>query len=874
MVVQWTFAEVSGDAAGSVTIVDGTVKICDRPTDLPHASNTAYMDRSITETINGWSFVVHKAGEHGVEMMQACAEEYWIRYLLERKAANDRVQEERLTCVVVFKGTAFAFTHLGISDASTVQQCVASISSLLKGVHDVQIDIGSFSKIGDNFSHARGVHQGTEVFALRLPRKFRGASKQTLSLLASAISLEVDPSSFCILNAIFSPQPHAPPGFSKWSLPPLETSVETIKRLGGGANLYSMIKSLRGGSTDFHTYVIHQDVKSQNLAHLLLQLACEGHYPLPDLKATITGTHTATAPEKEALLKRVLKLAFCDGERDRDFECVNFVPTLRDRRQVWNSKRNAAVVTALKENEEFDALKLLKFTNALMAVGKSLASVPRVQMESKLDRTMSTWKKRVAISMGASSNGGGGGGGGGGSAADGSRRKSSRQTTKGKSATTSKAAAAAAAARAQLLDAQRIPAEDWDLDSDRSKKTLLAYFKLYDCDHLFELQRARRSILIAQIRITRLEHHGLCKQALQDFIAWLNSPANLRLLGCLMNKVKGRAESKRLVKIFRLAAEIDAAAAIGEPASKRPKLDDEIAPTAISVTLPAAAVDTTYMCADGTNGADVFRTWLTGPKGIELVTNVVAAEAACVAFLKRLLLEPGTKPTVYRTTVQYLIQAVESMLRFTEQPCTALVSPAHTAAAAVMNEVPLEDGEDPEHEVVDSGESDDSGEDNEDVDSGESDDGGEHDAPPRALSTAWRKARRSLKKKHAKALLVMCKLEAAIETADPGLQFNLGTARDHKRPSWWKRQKCCVQQCKFQKLISRFECNIDNVRGYSMCLKCAHVHKARDEVSASFRWEKWVKCKETARCELCTTQAEEGPAQEQSSGGGAAAAGN
>lgn len=422
----------------------------------------------------------HKGGEHKVEMMLACAEEYWLRYLLERKGAYDRAREKQLTSVVVFTGPAFAFTHLGIGDATTISGCNAYINKLFKGRYrmfrtgedseDVYLT-NVFSNITDNFSCARGVHQGAEVFALRLPHKFRAASTQALSLLASAISIGLSPSGLCLLNAIFSPRPYAPPSFEPWSTSPLDMSMETIKRLGGGANLSSMVKSLRGASADFDTSVIPQDVNSQNLALLLLQLACEG-YPLPDLKAIITGTHIATAPENEAMFRRALMLAICNGERGAKFECVKLVPKLREGRQVWGGKRNGAVVHALKEDEEYDALKLLEFANSLLAVDNTLASVARSEMEKTLDRSIQIWQKRVAISSSrASSNGGGG-------SSTESRRKSSRRATASKSAATSEAASATESARAQRLEGQRIPAEDWDLNYDLAKKTLLAYFKL------------------------------------------------------------------------------------------------------------------------------------------------------------------------------------------------------------------------------------------------------------------------------------------------------------------------------------------------------------------------------------------------------------
>ena len=665
--------------------------------------------------------------------------------------------------------------------------------------------------------------------------------------------------------------------------PPLETSIKTIVALGGGPAFSGMVRSIRE-KRELDPSVTTEGVDSKFLAALLLQLACDGG-DLPELKPIIEGSHTATPAEEKVMLKRALEMAILPGERTRKYEALG-----RDGKEKWNGKRNDTVVSALTEDGESEALKLLSFTNSLMAKDKTLANVPRVDMEEKLERSIATLRERITRSKEVSGGGGNGGGGGDG------RRQSNRASTKAKSVQVSKDADGAAAKRANRIEEQRIPTEDlagWDINLDKAKDTLLDYFTLYDCDHLFELQRARRAILIAQIRITRLEYHGLCLQAVLDFIGWLSSPPNLRLLASLMNQLKGRAESKRLEIIFPLAAEVLAketgpGAADVEPTAKRAKRDVQSAGTATTVTLPAAAAAIpTYTCADGTDGAKAFRKWLETTDGSKYVKEVVRAGADCLAFLEDLQARSETRPKVYQTTVKYLIEAIASMQKFTEDPITALGT-AHIEAAAVLTEEqrPIPNSGWPTGflDEKDAGEEDrseqrralsdamlDASEDGEDLDhvdadTGESDDGGgEHDV----LSRARWKARRSLKKKHGKALSALREMEARIEIAD--VRFTLGTAAQQGQPSWWSSQKCCVHGCKRNKL-NRYKCKINGVSGYRMCNSCAHAHFGKK--SETFQWELWACYAKGGVCGKCSLLAEEGTAVENSGGGGAAAAGN
>ena len=917
---EWTRAEASVDVDNVVTIIESTMQ-----TGVQHdafnskAASAAYgswhlQDTSIEATADGFRFNVFKVGKHIVEMMQAHATEYWLRYLVERKPAQDQANESRLTRVAVFSGVAFDFTHRDTGDATTYSMCEDYFNKLFSGKRMGWSTFGEdlrsesvkhkymlqspvptiWSPIGDDtFSYARGMCEGTELFALRIPHKLASASPQALSLLASTISIGVPPSTLCLLNAILSPRPFAPT-VAPWSSRLLETSIKTIVALGGGPAFSGMVRSIRE-KRELDPSVTTEGVDSKFLAALLLQLACDGG-DLPELKPIIEGSHTATPAEEKVMLQRALEMAILPGERTRKYECIQVPPRLRDGKEKWNGERNDTVVSALNEDGESNALKLLLFTNSLMAEGQTLANVPRKEMEEKLERSIATLRERITRSKEASQNGGGSGGGGNGGGGGDGRRQSNRASTKDKSEQVSKAADGAAAKRANRIEEQRIPTEDlagWDINLDQAKATLLDYFTLYDCDHLFELQRARRAILIAQIRITRLEYHGLCLQAVLDFIDWLSSPPNLRLLASLLNQVKGRAESKRLEMIVLLAAEVLAketgpGAADVEQTAKRAKRDVQSAGTATTVTLPAAAAAiTTYTCADGTDGAEAFREWLKTEAGSKYVKEVVRAGADCLAFLEDLQARSETRPKVYQTTVKYLIEAIASMQKFTEDPITALGT-AHIEAAAVLTEEqrPIPNSGWPTGflDEKDAGEEDrseqrralsdamlDASEDGEDLDhvdadTGESDDGGgEHDV----LSRARWKARRLLKKKHGKALSALREMEARIEIAD--VRFTLGTAAQQGQPSWWSSQKCCVHGCKRNKL-NRYKCKINRVSGYRMCNSCAHAHFGKK--SETFQWELRVCYGKGGVCGKCSLLAEEGTAVENSGGGGAAAAGN
>ena len=240
----WTIAEASVNIDNVVTIIESTMQ-----TGVQHdafnsrAASAAYgswhlQDTSIAATADGFRFNVFKGGEHTVEMMQAHATEYWLRYLFERKPAQDQANESRLTRVVVFSGSAFDFTHRGTGDATTLPMCEAYINKLFSGKLMRWSAVGedlrsesvkyyiqrpssmSWSPIGDDtFSYARGMCEGTELFALRFPHKLNATSPQALSLLASTISIGVPPSSLCLLNAILSPRPFAP-RVAPWSPPP------------------------------------------------------------------------------------------------------------------------------------------------------------------------------------------------------------------------------------------------------------------------------------------------------------------------------------------------------------------------------------------------------------------------------------------------------------------------------------------------------------------------------------------------------------------------------------------------------------------------------------------------------------------------------